>query len=298
MKIGALKKENLEDFISYCKKHRSEIDESFLSEEDLKDFQSNDENPTYIVTDPAGKIKAAASLIINDYYRSGKKGRFRIFHSEIDNIVIYNMLFKAVLQHTEELEQVFLFIPLVNKSLIQFMEQLNFTAERHAFLLVRDELQLPEIKLPENYTIRAFQPEIDELVWCQIRNAAFANLQGSETPITPEMVTKMVASKDYIEDGMMILSHLDQPVGVVRGSDEEYEGEPIMNIGPLAILPEYQGKGLGRVLLRAALYFAKEKNYRRTILSVNGENEKAIAIYIQEGFKQAEAVTCYKYTLK
>ena len=297
MEIKALKKENLEDFKVYCKKHRSEIDESNLSDEDLKDFQSNDENPTYIVTDPEGKIKATASLIIDDYNRRGKKGRFRIFHSEIDDIAIYSMLLKAVLKHTEELDQVFLFIPWANKSLIQLIEQLNFTAERHAFLLVRDEIQLPEIKLPENFTIRAFQPKIDKQVWCQIRNAAFANLQGGETPITPEIVTKMIESVDYIEGGMMILSHLDQPVGVIRGSHEEYEEEPIMNIGPLAIIPEYQGKGLGRVLLRAALHFAKQKNYRRTILSVNGENEKAIALYIQEGFKQVEAVTCYKYKL-
>ena len=297
MEIVPLNTENLQGFISYCDKHRSEIDESFLSDEDLKNFQSNEENPTYIVTGPNGKIRATASLIIDDYYRRGKKGRFRIFHSEIDDITIYNILLEAVLKHTRGLEQVFLFIPWGNKSLIHWIKRLNFTAERHSFLLVRNELLLPEITLPEDYTIRAFQADVDEQVWCKIRNAAFANLQGSETPITPEMVKKMIASEDYLEGGMMILSHLGQPVGVIRGSHEEYEEEPIMNIGPIAIIPEYQGKGLGRALLRVALHFAKEKNYRRTILSVNGENEKAIALYVQEGFKQVEAVTCYKYTL-
>ena len=71
-----------------------------------------------------------------------------------------------------------------------------------------------------------------------------------------------------------------------------------MNIGPLAILPEYQGKGLGRQLLRASLQFAKENSYKRTILSVNGENERAQALYIQEGFKQVEGVTCYQFELE
>jgi mycothiol synthase len=41
-----------------------------------------------------------------------------------------------------------------------------------------------------------------------------------------------------------------------------------------------------------------EKGYKRTILSVNGENERAQALYIQEGFKQVEAVVCYQYFLK
>lgn len=98
--------------------------------------------------------------------------------------------------------------------------------------------------------------------------------------------------------GMMFLFHHDKPVGIVRGAADEYEGEPIMNIGPLAILPEYQGRGLGRILLRAALRFAKEKSYASTILSVNGENERAKTLYLQEGFRQVEAVVCYAYRLK
>jgi mycothiol synthase len=84
---------------------------------------------------------------------------------------------------------------------------------------------------------------------------------------------------------------------LIRGADDEYEKAPIMNIGPVAVIPKYQGKGLGRILLRAALQFAKEKGYKGTILSVNGENERAQALYIQEGFKQVEAVVCYQYFL-
>jgi mycothiol synthase len=138
---------------------------------------------------------------------------------------------------------------------------------------------------------------MDEAIWCEVRNAGFAKLRGSETPITPEMVTKMISSEDNIEGGSMILYHNDRPVGVVRGAKDEYEDSPIMNIGPLALIPEYQGKGLGRCLLRASLRLAKERSYKRTILCVNAENERAKALYIQEGFKQVEAVVCYKYDL-
>lgn len=124
-----------------------------------------------------------------------------------------------------------------------------------------------------------------------------ATLKGNETPATPQMIAKMVLEEDYIEGGLMILYHKGRAVGVVRGSKEEYEDLPIMNIGPLAIIPEYQGKGLGRRLLRASLNFAKEQSYDRTVLCVNAENERAKSLYIQEGFEQIEAVVCYRYDI-
>lgn len=168
-----------------------------------------------------------------------------------------------------------LYYELGNQSLSKVMEELEFSIDRYAFLLVRENMDVPELSLPEGYMIRDFLPGKDEEIWCEVRNAGFANLKGNETPVTPDMVEKLVESTDYIDGGMKILFDKDIPVGVVRGAKDEYEGAPIMNIGPLAILPGYQGRGLGRILLRAALHFAKRKSFQRTILSVNGENERA-----------------------
>lgn len=298
MKINALKQDRIEDFVKYCKRHKAEIDESFLYDEDLRDFKPDDENPTYIITDENDEIKAAASLIIDDYNRRGKKGRFRIFHSEIDDLKYYDMLLQAVLKHTEGLDKIIIFVPLINEGLMKAMKGLGFEVERYSFLLVREDLGVSEYSLPEGYEIKPFKAGKDEESWCLVRNSAFATLQGSETPMTPDEVAKMVSADDYIDGGMMILYHNGRPVGVVRGSKDEYEDKPIMNIGPLAIIPEYQGKGLGRILLRASIRFAKENNYDRTILCVNAENDRAKALYLQEGFTQVEAVACYKYDLK
>lgn len=297
MKIEALKNERIKDFAAYCRKHRMEVDDSFLNEEDLKRFEPISENPTYILTNQEGEIIGAASLILDEYNRRGNRARFRIFHSEITEPSPYKELMHALLLHTKGLEKVYIFIPLNNKPLRELMEKLDFSAERYAFLLVRDDSDIPEWSPPKDYSIRPFRPGEDERIWSEVRNAGFANLKGNETPVTPEMVTKMISNNDYLEGGMKILFHHDKPVGVVRGAADEYENAPIMNIGPLAVIPEYQGKGLGRLLLRAALQFAKEKSYKKTILSVNGENERAQALYIKEGFKQAEGVACYTYDL-
>lgn len=297
MRVEELRNERIADFIAYCKKHRLEVDDSYLYDQDLLDFEPNAENPTYIVTDQHEQVVAAASLIIDDYHKRGKRARFRIFHSEVEDVRYYHLLMEAIVKNTEDLDKVFLFIPMENKKLTEYIEALEFTVERYSFLLVRAEQNVPAYRLPEEYDIRPFRPGQDEEIWCQVRNAGFAKLQGSETPITPDMVTKMVADRDYLEGGMMILFHNDRPVGVIRGADDEYENSPIMNIGPIAIIPEYQGRGLGRSLLRAALRFAQEKSYDKTVLCVNGDNEHAKALYIQEGFIQVEAVVCYQYFL-
>ena len=297
MKVEALRNERIKDFVDYCKKHRMEVDDSFLCDEDLKDFKPNDENPTFIVTDQTGELIASASLIIDDYNRRGRKARFRIFHSETEDIKCYEMMMSSILKFTGGLDKVYVFVPEANKKLMEFIEALRFIVERYSFVLVRENLEVPEIGLPMDYEIRSFKLERDEETWCQVRNAGFAKLQGSETPLTPEIVVKMISAGDHIEGGSMILYHKNRPVGVVRGTKEEYEGSPIMNIGPLAIIPEYQAKGLGRCLLRASLHFAKETAYTRSILCVNADNNRAKALYLQEGFKQVEAVVCYKYDL-
>jgi len=298
LRIEALKNYRIQDFAKYCKMHKMEIDDSFLYDEDLRDFKPDEDNPTYIVIDEDNKIKAVASLIADEYNRRGKKGRFRIFHSEIQNVEYYNMLLKAILKHTDGLDKLNIFVPLVNTELMKIMEALNFEKERYIYLLLRDDLEVPDYDLPEGYEMRAFRPGKDEEAWCEVRNSAFANLQGNEAPITSEQVAKLVHADDYIEGGLMILYHNEKPIGLVKGSKDEYEGMPIMNIGPIAIIPQYQGKGLGRTLLRASIKFAKDNKYDRTILCVNAENERAKALYIQEGFKQVEGVVCYKYDLR
>lgn len=297
MKIEALGHERKEDFLAFCRKHRSEVDDSFLYEHDLAGFEVSDENPTYIALDSQGELLGAASLILNDYSRRGQKARFRIFYAEADGITAYLPLMQAILQHVEGLHKLNIFVPLVNTALMEQMTAAGFEVERYSYILVREEREVPEWSLPSGYEIKPFRPGIDEAVWCGIRNAGFAKLLGSETPATPEMVVKMVSGETYLEGGMLILYHSSKAVGIVRGSADEYEDLPIMNIGPVALLPEYQGKGLGKILLRASLHFARDNGFTRTILCVNAENDRAKALYIGEGFKQVEAAACLAYHL-
>ncbi len=294
MQAEKLLNKDTEDFIAFCKKHRNKVDDSFLYDKDLENFAPDEENPTYIVKKD-GNIIAAASLILNDYHRRGRCGRFRIFYSEDRDQNIYSILLSEAVKHIKEIEKMFLFVPLTNSELSDNIKSLNFVADRYVYLLVKEIEEPQVVNLPEGYSIRGFQSDKDEEDWCYIRNTAFSSLKGNSTPITPEMVRKQVHSPEYLEGGLLFLMHNNNPVGIIRGAKDDYEGEPAMNIGPLAILPAYQGKGLGRQLLRAAVDFAQKMNYKKIMLCVNADNERAKELYLMEGFVQIEGVIAYEY---
>ncbi|WP_178021405.1 GNAT family N-acetyltransferase [uncultured Paenibacillus sp.] len=297
-RIVALSSERLEDFKAYCRKHRQEVDDSYLYEEDLAEFQIHEEHPAYLAVNEEGEVVGAISIIADAYQRKGKQARFRILHSETGDRAVYRRLLDEIVKHGDGLEGMFIFVPSVNPGLMEIIGQLGFQVERYSFLLVNEPLHPASYELPEGYDIRAFRPGEDEEGWCVVRNAGFAQLKGSQTPITPDMVAKYAGEADYLNGGMLFLVHGARPVGIVRCTDDEYLDTPIMNIGPLALLPEYQGKGLGRLLLRRALEFGRESGYRRAILCVNAENERAKALYLQEGFKEAEYAVNYRLDLR
>jgi mycothiol synthase len=297
VRIEFLREERIADFAAYCRRHRKGIDESFLYDDDLERFRPSEEDPTYILANERGEVVGAASLILDEYRRSGRAGRFRILHVERESLDAYQALMQAMLRHSDGLDRLYVFVPTANTRLIEIVQGLGFSAERYSFALVRGDLKVPDPCFPEGYQVMPFIRGTDEEIWCQVRNAAFANLKGSEAPITPSMVAEMAAGSAGLDGGMLILFHGERPVGVVRGAVDEYEGLPAMEIAPLAIIPDYQGRGLGRSLLRTALKLARDRSFSQTILSVNAENERAVSLYEQEGFRQVEAVVCYGYKL-
>ncbi|WNS76190.1 GNAT family N-acetyltransferase [Bacillus sp. DTU_2020_1000418_1_SI_GHA_SEK_038] len=297
MNIEYLSEARYSDFIDFCIKYRNEIDDSFLYEEDLKNFQPDEDNPTYIVLNDQSKIIAAVSLIKDSYFRRGKKGRFRIFHSVEPNLNIYKLMLQSIKSHTTEIDQVFLFIQednLVVRDIFHFMQ---FNIERYAYFLTREDMDVAQPNLPNDYSFKNFQFNKDEEVYLYVRNTGFAILRGSETPLTVEEVKNMENKADYLEGGIFLLYHQEKPIGVVRSSRDFYNNESVLNIGPLALIPEYQGKGLGRQLLRKALEFGKNTGLPKAVLSANADNERAVHLYTKEGFKKEESVVCYNYKL-
>lgn len=297
MTIEALDSRRLKDFTDYCRAHRGEVDDSYLYDEHLAGFVPDGDNPACIALDDAGQVVGAASLIMGDYMRRGNRARFRIFHSEGGDIECYKGMLEALLPHAAGLGHLFIYAQELNHGQRNALEALGFRPERYTFLLLHEDGEVPCAVLPEGYDIKPFAAGRDEQHWCTVRNAAFASLRGSETPMTPEMAAAQNTGGGLLSGGAMVLWHGQKPVGVVRAEEDEVDGRPVAEIGPLAILPEYQGRGLGRAMLRTALRFAQERGFGRAALCVNAENERATALYLNEGFIKVEMVVCYRYEL-
>lgn len=296
--IRRLDEAGLEAFLDYCRRHRDGLDKSYLSDAELEKFRIEPSNPTFIALDGDMKIAGAASLVIDEAAIISKRARLRILHSETGDPGNYKALIDSLIRETSGIDSIYIFSPDANLSLLSNLNGLGFKIDRFVFLLIREDGLEPEARMPAGFSIRRFAAGSDEQAWCDIRNSAFSSLKGNESPITAGMVREMVAGEDHIDGGMLFLLNGKKPVGLIRGSKDEYEGRTVMNIGPLAVLPSYQGKGLGRALLRAMLVFAHEQSYGCTTLSVNADNESALSLYIHEGFKKEEGFACLSMTVQ
>jgi ribosomal protein S18 acetylase RimI-like enzyme len=89
--------------------------------------------------------------------------------------------------------------------------------------------------------------------------------------------------KRTLEMGGKLLVMQSKPSGKIMGTAwMTYDGRRIM-IHHFGILPEYQGKGLSKLLMKKSLEFVKE-NGSQVKLEVHSSNLKAINLYTKSGF--------------
>ncbi len=74
-----------------------------------------------------------------------------------------------------------------------------------------------------------------------------------------------------------------------RGNNVREAFIPSMGLVVIGVLPEYQGKGYGSVILREFERRALEKGFKRINLSVRRDNEKAISAYLKNGWSVGSA---------
>lgn len=89
--------------------------------------------------------------------------------------------------------------------------------------------------------------------------------------------------KDSIKiGGKLLVMEAIKENTIVGTSWMTFDGRRI-HLHHFGILPEYQGKGLSKILLKESLGFIKQKGYQ-VKLEVHWENERAINLYKKAGF--------------
>lgn len=291
MRILPLEINRKQEFIDYCIAHRSEHDASSLYDEDLKCFIPNENNPTYILTDNNDTVVGAVSLLLSEESRKKGTVRLRILHSTIATTEAYQMMIDAISNHVDGIHNIFLFIPEEKTSTRDILEKLCFGVQRFAWILKRKNESILSPVFSNDYIVKPFRRGKDEEAWCDISNAAFSIFKW-HVNIAAESLIFDETSDTYIQDGILMLWYGKEPIGILR--IEKDPDDNVAEIGPIAILPAYQGKGLGRNLLRFGLEVGLRNGFKSTVLSVNGENQKAADLYLSEGFEKETLMYCYE----
>jgi len=122
-----------------------------------------------------------------------------------------------------------------------------------------------------------------------IRNSGkpVALISCSEGDLTTKLILPSFWAFIRIDPGLIFfaLRHLNYLYSILTVreafADEYY-------IFVLAVLPEYQGKGLGSQLIQFAEDTARKKKFKKVSLLVSAQNENAIRFYEKHGFKKVE----------
>ena len=151
----------------------------------------------------------------------------------------------------------------------------DWSTLRFAFDLQQD---LPKPQLPKGFTVRPLRgyQELEDYVI--LHRAAFQS--NNMTTSWRNRTLEHPAYKPEID--LVITNPEDKPVGFCIC----WKLHELGQIEPLGVLPEYQGKGLGRALELTALKIMQNQSAKYVFVDHISLNEKAISLSKQNGFKQ------------
>lgn len=140
---------------------------------------------------------------------------------------------------------------------------------------------LDEPLIPPGYQIRTFQKG-DEEAWLRIIKSSF----GENFPANlNEILKDIVSSPEFDPESLFFIVHNNKLVGTVCAWHKSFEGHTVGYIHMLGVVPQHQGKKLGRLLTIYALKFLKRKGFQEVILDTDDFRIPAIKTYLNLGFK-------------
>lgn len=152
-------------------------------------------------------------------------------------------------------------------------------------VMVRDNLDaIPQHELPEGFSIRTFRAGEGPL-WAEIGTAA-----GNFTSPDVAQDRFNIEFDKPVEDMesrcfFVVHNETNRAVGTAMAwYDPDFNGEPYGRVHWVAIIPEFQGKGLAKPLLCAVLNRLAE-SHTKAVLGTQTFRRAAVNLYLGLGFK-------------
>ncbi len=149
-------------------------------------------------------------------------------------------------------------------------------------IMVREHLEgIPEHALPGSFSLRWYQRG-DETHWLQIHQRA-----DLHNHITPDLFHRAFASDifELARRQCYLTTSKGRAIGTASAwFNDNFEGRSIGRVHYVAILPEFQGRGLSRPLMTAICRRLRELGHERVYLTTSTERIAAIRLYRSFGF--------------
>lgn len=156
---------------------------------------------------------------------------------------------------------------------------------------------VPEAELPESVTIRSFEPGRDDEAWLMANAAAFAD-HPEQGHLTLEDLHSRMAEDWFDPSGFLLAEENGELLGfhwtkVHPRDPEEGRDEALGEVYVVGVVPEAQGRGLGKALTLAGIEHLHRRGLRAIMLYVDADNTAAVELYRRLGFTRWDVDIMY-----
>jgi mycothiol synthase len=155
---------------------------------------------------------------------------------------------------------------------------------RH-ILKIHRSLTEPLPTAKREYTIRTFDPAKDKATWLELNNKVFANHPDQGNWAMQDLENRM-AEPWFDPEGFFLAVKGENIVGFVwtKIHQDYVNQEPVGELYVVGVDPDHSHQGIGRATSVAAINYLVAKGLKHSMLYVDADNEKGLALYTSLGF--------------
>jgi mycothiol synthase len=149
--------------------------------------------------------------------------------------------------------------------------------------MLRIDLPVPAVPVPEGAVLRMFEPMHDEDRWLEQNNAAFAH-HPEQGAWQREDLAERTNEPWFDPSGFLLLEIDGRLAASCWTKVHELHPDRFGEIYVVSVHPDFQGRDLGRVMVSLGLASLRKKGVATAVLFVDQSNVVAIKLYESIGF--------------